>query len=523
MAITAFATAATAAIARTAGEARWRLLAIRWHQLLALFGGIALLLWGASGLLHPIMTTFGPQQAVFMPPRQPIDLAGSRPIPEILRAAGIAEAAAIRLVAGPGETLLQVTERQDAPRRYFRLTDGTELAGHDPTQAIWLARHYAGLADTPVTAVQWVTEFSTDYPAVNRLLPVYRVQFDRPDGLALHIYTETSAVAAVSNNWKSNLQRWFQWIHTWSFLPREAEWVRVLLMAALVGSLLALAITGTMMLILIRRKVRAPGVRGWHRVAGYALALPLLMFSASGLFHLLHYGWDKPQRVLSLSAPIAVPEDGIPLHGQWSEIASGLEVNTVSLVATADGTLLYRLALAADQKGAPSTAAAIRNARFAGIQPTGPALYIDAATGQPWAPGDRELAYQLGERFTGVDRAAIRSARLVTRFGPGYDFRNKRLPVWQLDYGPPVNASLFVDTTTGVLADRTADSAKPERWSFSMLHKWNFLFPLGRNAQNLIVSCVVLIGIALMAALGLRMELARRARRPRARQRRAKA
>jgi hypothetical protein len=264
------------------------------------------------------------------------------------------------------------------------------------------------------------------------------------------------------------------------------------------------------MLILIRRKVRAPGSRGWHRIAGYALALPLLMFTSSGIFHLIQYGWDEPTRTLTL-APALTPTTGdFGLHDQWTSITDGLPVSGVSLIQTNDGQQLYRLALAPDRKGGPATPTDIRNARFDGVQPTGPALYLDAKTGQPWAPGDRELALQLGDRLTGAPRTAIRKAEPVTRFGPGYDFRNKRLPVWQLDYGPPVNATLFVDTATGVLADRTENSAKPERLSFSLLHKWNFLFPLGRNVQNAVVSGFVLASILLMAILGLQMDLKRR-------------
>ncbi|MFN3370647.1 MAG: PepSY domain-containing protein [Sphingomonadaceae bacterium] len=501
---------ATHALAPPARRPALRALAIRWHQALALLGGLALLLWGGSGLLHPIISTFGPQQAVFLPPERPIDLSGIRPIPETLAAAGIAEARAIRIAPGPSSALLQVTTDPDRPRRWFRLEDGAELPGHDRAQAIFLARHWMALPDTPVRSVTWVDRFSADYPAVNRLLPVWLVTFDRPDNLAVRIHTETGAVAAVTNGWKTTLQRAFQWLHSWSFLPREAEWVRILLIALLVGALLALVVTGTAMLALIRRTRRAPGRRGWHRIAGYALALPLLMFSTSGLFHLVQNGWAEPTRTLTLSPPLRLAPDDFGLHEQWATITDGLAVTGVSLVEAADGTRLYRIALAPDRSGAPATPQAIRNARFDGVQPTGSALYLDARTGLPWAPGDRELALQLGERFTGVPRSAIRHAELVTRFGPAYDFRNKRLPVWRLDYGPPVNATLFVDTATGVLADRTPDSAKAERWSFSMLHKWNFLFPLGRQAQNAIVSAAVLLSIGLMAGIGLSMELKRR-------------
>lgn len=94
--------------------------------------------------------------------------------------------------------------------------------------------------------------------------------------------------------------------------------------------------------------------------------------------------------------------------------------------------------------------------------------------------------------------------QLVTRFSHEYDFRNKRLPVWRVDYGAPVKASLFVDTGTGVLVDRVADGEKPERLVFSFIHKWNFLVPVGRLAQNVIVGVFAIALIGFMAVLGLR-------------------
>lgn len=487
-------------------------LLFRWHQQLAIIGGIALLMWGVSGLLHPLMTIFGPQQAVFMPPMQPIDLQGSRPIGATLAEAGIERAEAIRLVPGHHGPLWQVTQAQDRERRYFEPDTGAELPRHDREQALWLARHWLAKPDTPVKDIVWVTEFSSAYPAVNRLLPVWRVTFDTEDALTAWIYTETGSLASVSNDWKMGVQRWFQWVHTWSFLPRDAEWVRVLLITALVGTLFLMAATGVGLLFSIRRKLRAPGSRGWHRVAAYALALPVLALSGSGIFHLIQNGWDEPARVLRLSPPISVATTDFGLHEQWLAITDGISVAGVSLVEAADGTMLTRLALMPPRDGSPATPSAIRNARFDGIQPTGPALYLDNRTGMPWAQGDRELALQLGERFTGAPRSALQSATLVTRFGAGYDFRNKRLPVWRLDYGAPIHASIFVDTATGVLADKAPHSGRTEQWSFSVLHKWDFLRMFGREAQTIIVSVVVASIIILMGVIGLQMEWKRRSR-----------
>lgn len=504
-------------VAETQKTRTLRLYAVKLHQWLAIFGGGALLLWGLSGLLHPLMTTFGRQQETFLPPQRQMDLQAIHPVNQTLTRAGIEHASAVKVIVGEKENLLQVTEIQDAPRRYFHLQTGEELVGYDQSHAVYLARHFMNLAGEPVRKVQMLTTFSPEYPAVNRLLPVYRIEFDREDGLVAYVYTETNALASVTDTWKSSLQQAFQWVHTWSWMPQKAEWVRVLLIGFLIASIVLMSISGVLMLVMIRRVTRAPGLRGWHRVMGYALALPVFAFSSSGLFHLIEYGWEQPVRYLKLSPAVDFSTSTFPIHNQWRDISQGLNVNGLSLVQTDKGESLYRLSLAAARNAAPESSNAIRNARFDGVERTGPALYLNAGDGSVWTPGDKELAMQLGERFTGAPREAIQKIALVTRFGPSYDFRNKRLPVWQIDYKAPVNATIFVDTATGVLADVTKDSAKPERFSFSFLHKWNFLFPLGRNVQNFIVSTAVILILVFVAAFGLQMYFRRRLGSPRGR------
>jgi len=353
-----------------------------------------------------------------------------------------------------------------------------------------------------------VTMFSDDYPAVNRLLPVWRVRFAHAGGLEYWVHTETAAVAAVSNDWKAGLQLAFQWLHSWSWLKGQSESLRVLVIAVLVGSLLALSASGVVMLWTCRHKAR--GTRRWHRRAGWVLGLPLICFSTTGVWHLVQNGWTVPTRTLTLSPPLQVPASGWALSAQWPQISQGLDVRGVSMVETATGQRLYRLALAPD--AAPQSAQALRNARFDGLPNHGPALYLDAIAGTLWAPGDRELALQLGERFTGLDRRHLKAARLITRFGPGYDFRNKRLPVWALDYGAPLHATLFVDPATGVLVDRATRAQQAGTLGFSLFHKWNMLMPLGRVAQNGVIAAMVTACLGLMAGIGLSLWWQRRQR-----------
>lgn len=521
----------------------------RWsyskHQWLGLVGGISLLVWGLSGLTHIAMVLFGPQQAAFMPPAASVALEGARPIAATLAEQGIGQAVAVKTVPAPGGGVLwQVTPAADGTRRYFRPADGSEVTGGDRAQAEFLARHYLA-TDRAITSARLQTEFDADYPWVNRLLPVWKLEFAGEDGLTAYVHTETSSLAAVNNTTKARLQSVFRALHTWEWVPPGMDWLRVIVIGVMVGSLLALGLTGIAMLVTVRRKKRLPGSRGWHRIAGYVLALPLIMFSASGIYHLIQSALVPPVSQLKMGKPVNVASGKWPVEADWALIAKGRDIASIALVEGAEGQPLYRIGLAppkgamgggehdhgpakavpyhgmaghdhaammAAEAKAPTTDAEIREARFAGIKPDGPAIYLDAATGNVVTSGDKDLARAIARRFTGAPDSAVTGVELVTRFSHEYDFRNKRLPVWRVDYGAPVNASLFVDTGAGVLVDRVADGEKPERLVFSFIHKWNFLFPVGRLGQNVVVGAFTLALIGFMAALGLRMDLARRLR-----------
>ena len=484
----------------------WQARVMRWHRVLAWVAGIMLVLWCASGLIHTYLSLFGPQQQVFQAPQRPLHLQGMKPIPTILREAGIDEVRVVRVVVGEDENLLQVTQEAQQPRRYFRLTDGQELQDQDHVQALFLARHYMGWPEAPVREVRQLHDFTDEYPSVNRLLPVYRVAFDNDEDTVAFVYTETSVLAGVNNRLKTRLQNVFRQVHSGAWLGQISESVRVALLGVLLSALLLTALAGVGLLVGVRRKTSAPGVKHWHRGAAYVLSLPLLLLVFSGLWHLLQNAGPKPPSNLRLSAPLKVEQMDFALDREWSALTKDLNVQGLSLVHNQDSKAwMYRLSVAQPPGKPPTTPEEIRHARFDGKSALSEPIYLMARSGEVWPGGDRELALQLGERFTGVSRDAITSVEKVTRFGPEYDFRNKRVPVWRLDYGQPVNASVFVDTATGVLADISPNGAKAERWSFSYLHKWNFLAMFGRNIHNGVVSGVVLAILLMFGGLGLRM------------------
>ncbi|ANK12816.1 PepSY domain-containing protein [Erythrobacter neustonensis] len=416
----------------------------RWsyskHQWLGLIGGVSLLVWGLSGLTHIAMVLFGPQQAAFMPPAATVALEGARPIAQTLAEQGIAGAVAVKTVPAPGGGVLwQVTAAADGARRYFRPADGSEVTGGDRAQAEFLARHYLA-TDRPITAARLQTKFDADYPWVNRLLPVWKLEFAGDDGLTAYVHTETSSLAGVNNTTKTRLPSMFRALHTWEWVPPGMDRLRVVVIPLMVGSLLALGLTGAAMLVTVRRKKQLPGARGWHRMAGYALALPLIMFSASGIYHLIQSALAPPVSQLKMGKPVNVASGKWPVEADWALIAKGRDIASVALVEGAEGQPFYRVGLApkgpmgggehdhtpaktaaadhgmaghdhaammAAQAKAPTTDAEIREARFAGIKLDGPAIYLDAATGNVVNSGDKDLALAIARRFTGAPDSTV--------------------------------------------------------------------------------------------------------------------
>ncbi len=161
---------------------------------------------------------------------------------------------------------------------------------------------------------------------------MWKLTFQGEDGLTAYVHTEASSLAAVNNHTKNVLQGIFRALHSWEWVPERMDWLRVVVMALMVGSLLALAVTGIAMLVAIRRRKRLPGSRGWRRVAGYVLGLPLIMFAASGIYHLVQSALVPPGSQLRMGAPLAVADGDWPVERDWTALSGGRQVTSMALV-----------------------------------------------------------------------------------------------------------------------------------------------------------------------------------------------
>ena len=180
-----------------------------------------------------------------------------------------------------------------------------------------------------------------------------------------------------------------------------------------------------------------------------------------------------------------------------------------------NGELAYRLSIAPNHDKAKHANSGggehahhqkeIRNKRFDGQASEKGGLYYSVSTGQRLDTNDRDVAIALATQQLSLDPSSLLDAKRISRFGPHYDFRNKRLPVWQIKFDSDLGDIAFIDPATGILVDRLVDTDRYEGYSFSFLHKWNFLTPfVGREVRDIIIA-LILILIMVFVGLGLSM------------------
>ena len=473
---------------------------INWHKKLAWFGAITLLIFASSAITHPMMSWFGPKQASFFPPQANIIARHIESIPEILKKYKISEIVMAKVIPAEPGVLLQVTVDNDKPRRYFHLRTQQEFIGYDKKHAAWLAKYYTGLKN--IKSIEFQSEFDDAYPWVNRLLPVYKVTFDTDDNLTSFVYTEINASASLTNDWKTDMQAIFRMFHTWNWLD-QYENSRIILMTFFLSCLFAMTMTGLALIMLVKRKKGINDVRKKHRLIAYIIWLPLLGFSASGTYHLLHHAYGDSHGGLRLPDSFTLNYDNLSKNTQWINDYKNQALNGISIMIDHNKNILYRLGLPKGRHGEDIT----KDIKYSGMALEKPAVYIDASTGIISKTTDRSMAKLYANRFLNSNSDMISSMKLLTHFGPNYDFRNKRLPVWQIEYKTDLGDMVFIDPVTGIVVDRITAKERYESYSFSFLHKWNFLSMfIGRFARDIIL--VIIMSAAIVTTLlGIRLLL----------------
>lgn len=462
----------------------------RCHRWLGIIAVIPVMIWSASGLTHPLMAVaYKPNvQNQSWKPRLLPDSAGWLPLPEVLQAADIDQFNNARVVWFDEAPYYQVQTgaEQDAIGagvvRYFSVRDGKELPDGDRKYAEQLAKHFLGDPTSQVTHVELHHDFTATYKIINRLLPVYRVQLDRGDGIEVYVHTFSDRLATANDYWRKGNLWVFSHGHTWDFLGPHDNPVRLILMWAF--SLLAfiVGVSGiALYFVLWRTRKHAktstqPGLRVWHSRAGLIVSLSLFGFSGTGFWiatskvepEYLHHKHVRP--VLTTAD---LPSDFLPQ--QYADSATGVNFGFVQL----QGELCVQVF----------------------EQDSFVPKYYRFGESESIPEADQQYAKQLAHELTGWEQP-ISELQLVTEFGNRYPVVFKRLPVYRTKFEGPGLRVAHVETSSGHLSNSVTTSQLVRTIAFLQLHKYHFLDFLGPEARDAVMGSASLL-LFLVSGMGL--------------------
>ena len=492
---------------------RW---AHRWHKKLMWPGLMCLCMFLISALSHPLMVWTGPKADRFFPPQLQLTAEALLATHNITQQLMHKNATRLIKLVPTGLTaegaVIQVSlQQQDRINREYYAFSGEPLIDFDQQQAIWLSQYYLGEQASGVTHSQLLTSFNEQYPSVNRLLPVWRIE--HASGVSVFVHTETSALASINNDWKRSLQRVFQWLHTLSPL-KPWKHLQFIVMNLLLGLLIWFVLAGILMVLLHQSRTIKHTSRRWHRRLALVLYVPLLMLSISGVYHLWYSHLANDLSGQQLGQTIQwenVDPSSWPTTKQLAAQINNtpnapaqpnININHLSIFQQGQHSWL-RLSVAQ-----PNPEQSIsRQQKYRGQSKEKTSIYWPLSS-QASPLNDERLAIALGETYlraaadqpqSELGQSPILSANKVTHFGQGYDFRNKRLPVWRLSAS---NSTLFVDPANGIMVEQVGPARAIEGTSFSWLHKWNFLTPLMNRSGRDIVVVITLSLLLLLSLLG---------------------
>jgi len=491
--------------ATTGGSARRRALLFRVHRWAGVIACAGVLMWALSGVFHPVMTRLQPRAVTFAPPVQVLQPDQVLPLSEVLRKNGIDAIDWFRLVNWPAGQHYQLALPGRAELVYLDAASGLPLAGGDRSYAAYLARHYLGDADSGILEIRAVSGFGPEYSYINRLLPAYRVSFDREDAMRVYVDTASSRLGTLVDRNKAWFSAYFQALHSWAFLE-SWPWLRIMLMLILLGAAFLTAVLGVWMFAARAGfGSRRGGLRRWHRFSAIGVAVATGTFTFSGAYHLLADASREPPEVRHRDTGFRAADFGGG-SGGLPAAASGMQAVRGVTPARIDGQVYYRLEPVPARFAHNAHDHSRTDARTATHATQ--VLFVNAADGKRLDDGELQYARSLAGRFSGLPSGQIAAVSEVTRFAGEYGFVFKRLPVMRVAYSAPGNPRYYVEPRTGALAARIDDGDAREGWTFAYLHKFEWLAPLGPLFRDGIAMLFAL-GNALVAALGLALFLRR--------------
>jgi len=330
-----------------------------------------------------------------------------------------------------------------------------------------------------VANVSLLTGYDKEYKSINRLLPVYRVSFERPDGIRIYVETTQDRFSFAMDNKRAVFDEIFRLFHTWGWLDVLGKGRLVIEMGF---ALLAFctAVLGIWLFFTTRSaKAKNNGLvraRRNHRYTAIVAVLFTLMWSFSGAYHAFTKltGETDPEPA-GRPGNFAAGEAAID-HARL-RTAANRPITNISPVKI-NGELYWRTTLAAEYSSGH------KDLMKDGKATASPVLYIKNSDYSVLPEGDQQYASSLAACYSGQPAQTALSATPVVAFNDEYNFTDKRLPVWRVGYPGAGHPRYYVETSSGQLAAFVNDAVWREGYSFSVFHKHHFMDWGGKTVRD---------------------------------------
>lgn len=475
------------------------------HRSFGMVLGVLVLLWSLTGVLHPIMSATQPQPVKRMPPPQQLDLTQALAATDVLKQHHISQFSALQAIQLEAQHVAyRILRPNQKMAEYYDSQTGQLLSNAEQQDAERLARWYTGLSQQEIVSSQIITAFSDDYPSVNRLLPVWRVDFH--NGLRAYVDPAQARLATLSNDQKMWMAKIFRLGHTWTWGDQAWTGQTILMQIALIG-ILCMIVMGIGLFFKIHNRhnhrLGQKPVRFLHRYLGISLSVFIVLWVLSGFYHI----WQKKPDIKNLQPVFHTADLSTEV---WQQITQqpiqrlDLVPITFSQTHTRAAWMIQAIGQSPLQ-GSMTAASKVHDHHV--TKTVAPAIrFIDVGNGK--ALDILKQSKLLATSYLDLKPEQIKQSSWVTSFGGEYGFINKRLPVIKVETQLENQLRLYIEPSSGVIAAQVTQQDALEGFSFAYLHKWTWL-PIDKTLRDIILGTIAAL-VALLAVLGFRVQLRKR-------------
>ncbi len=504
----------------------------KWHRICSLIIAIPVLLWACSGFMHPIMTNLRPAMKTQSIPVVPINSGKiKRSLKQVLEQNKIDSIYSVRLVHIDTNWFYQVKTSKKYELQYISASNGNILAKGDWLYAQYIARIFlegppknakskmpamempmsAGMdccgeaastvlnnkTGAPVDYASLITKFDGEYKPIYCLLPVYKVQFKRSDDIRLYVETGQDRFSVAVDKNRAAFTKFFDLVHTWGWINFLGKG-RLLVVMTLAGLGFLTASMGLYIFFSTNsKKVKGNPLvkaRRNHRYTAVIASVFTLMFTFSGCYQAFFEFTGPEKQVISVQHGFASSAINPDLNKLYSIVKK--PITNIGLIQM-DGKTYWQVYLQNAKKNHK-----IKDLMKDMSADAAVVTYINAADYSVLPNGDELFAKSLATQFSGHSQKEIVSTELITKFTDEYNFTDKRLPVWKVNYPFNHKERLYIETSTGILAKNTNNVDLVEGYSFALFHKHHYMDFGGKITRDI----STMVGAALqimMVIIGL--------------------